>query len=678
MLTRCLMQKKILILVPFFAIFLSACSFSLAEDVAPPPGSQQQASTQPSAAVVSSSFYPMVPPDPENGAVVYAEYCQSCHGEKGLGNGPSSSRSAVPVGAIGTIEIARPSLPSEWYELVANGDLERGMPPFNQLSDRQKWDVIAYVYTLSAPSDVLSLGKELYSEFCAACHGVTGHGDGVMAGGLPASPSDFTDQEWMSGLSMAGMFEVISNGAGGTMPAFSGELSEDERWALTAYLRSLTFAISAAEIASSAYPAPASSAPAAALPEDSGQATPASVESSQAYPEPAESLQAYPEPVVEVTDILTAVGSVRVELLYASGEPVTSAASVTLYGFDNMQNTYSQTLSSGEAGVYTFENVEMPVGRAFIVGAEYAGGTYGSEVMVAEDGASELTMQVQVYESSSDASVLTTDRLHIFLDFAQEGLVQVVEVFVISNPSNFSIVPAEPGGPVVTFLIPEAATNLLFQDGALGERYLEVPGGFADTVTVQPGAGQYQVVFAYNLPYPGKLDFSQTMSMQVDAVVIMLPDTGVKVKGEQVTDEGTRDMQDSVYHQYSSLGVRAGRKLQFSISGSPKTGAQPVTTSSTQNIAIGLGVFGVALVGSGIWLYLRNRKQQAVETAAELEGASPSSTSQPELQDPDTLMDAIIALDDLYRAGKLPEEAYLQRRDELKAQLKQAMDGHQG
>jgi hypothetical protein len=36
-------------------------------------------------------------------------------------------------------------------------------------------------------------------------------------------------------------------------------------------------------------------------------------------------------------------------------------------------------------------------------------------------------------------------------------------------------------------------------------------------------------------------------------------------------------------------------------------------------------------------------------------------------------MDAILALDDLYQEGKLPEEAYLQRRSELKARLEREL-----
>jgi hypothetical protein len=39
----------------------------------------------------------------------------------------------------------------------------------------------------------------------------------------------------------------------------------------------------------------------------------------------------------------------------------------------------------------------------------------------------------------------------------------------------------------------------------------------------------------------------------------------------------------------------------------------------------------------------------------------------------ESLMDAIIALDDLYRSGQLPEEAYQQRRAELKAKLKELL-----
>jgi hypothetical protein len=44
-------------------------------------------------------------------------------------------------------------------------------------------------------------------------------------------------------------------------------------------------------------------------------------------------------------------------------------------------------------------------------------------------------------------------------------------------------------------------------------------------------------------------------------------------------------------------------------------------------------------------------------------------------EDEETLMDAIIALDDQYRAGNLPEEAYLERRADLKEKLRKISQG---
>ena len=41
-----------------------------------------------------------------------------------------------------------------------------------------------------------------------------------------------------------------------------------------------------------------------------------------------------------------------------------------------------------------------------------------------------------------------------------------------------------------------------------------------------------------------------------------------------------------------------------------------------------------------------------------------------EFEDSESIMDAIIAIDELHRAGKLSDQAYKQRREELKDALK--------
>jgi hypothetical protein len=74
----------------------------------------------------------------------------------------------------------------------------------------------------------------------------------------------------------------------------------------------------------------------------------------------------------------------------------------------------------------------------------------------------------------------------------------------------------------------------------------------------------------------------------------------------------------------------------------------------------------------GVWLFSRTRREVVDDDFDE--DSSLETDVELDVEDADTLMDAIIALDDLYREGQLPEDAYLQRRAELKERLAKAMD----
>ena len=87
---------------------------------------------------------------------------------------------------------------------------------------------------------------------------------------------------------------------------------------------------------------------------------------------------------------------------------------------------------------------------------------------------------------------------------------------------------------------------------------------------------------------------------------------------------------------------------------------------------IGIGVFGVALIVAGIWIYRRSRPplEESEEDESEDLAEEDSAT---DLDSPETLMDAIITLDDQFQDGQLPESAYLERRAQLKERLRAIM-----
>ena len=80
-------------------------------------------------------------------------------------------------------------------------------------------------------------GAALFAANCASCHGEAGAGDGPLADSLPAPPANFTVHVPFHPDGV--LFAWISDGIRGTgMPAWSPQLSDQERWDLVNFLRS--------------------------------------------------------------------------------------------------------------------------------------------------------------------------------------------------------------------------------------------------------------------------------------------------------------------------------------------------------------------------------------------------------------------------------------------------------
>jgi mono/diheme cytochrome c family protein len=104
----------------------------------------------------------------------------------------------------------------------------------------------------------LAQGQQLYTTNCAACHGETGAGDGVFAndldqpetgehadmlpGKMTTRPTDFTDSEHVLAASPAHLQGKILRGGMGTgMPYWGPIFTEEQTWALVAYLWTFQF-----------------------------------------------------------------------------------------------------------------------------------------------------------------------------------------------------------------------------------------------------------------------------------------------------------------------------------------------------------------------------------------------------------------------------------------------------
>jgi len=90
---------------------------------------------------------------------------------------------------------------------------------------------------LSANKEAVEKGKAIYLDRCIDCHGKKGKGDGSGAADLETRPPDFT-QAQVRQQTDGQIFWKISEGRK-PMPGYGRKLSEEQRWQLVAYMRTL-------------------------------------------------------------------------------------------------------------------------------------------------------------------------------------------------------------------------------------------------------------------------------------------------------------------------------------------------------------------------------------------------------------------------------------------------------
>ena len=90
---------------------------------------------------------------------------------------------------------------------------------------------------LAGNTDVLKEGKSLYTSYCAPCHGEKGKGDGVAAASLSTKPADHSSA-YVQGQTDGALFWLITEG-NNPMPTYKQALSENQRWELVNYIRTL-------------------------------------------------------------------------------------------------------------------------------------------------------------------------------------------------------------------------------------------------------------------------------------------------------------------------------------------------------------------------------------------------------------------------------------------------------
>ncbi|HLA45896.1 MAG TPA: c-type cytochrome, partial [Aggregatilineales bacterium] len=145
--------QRLLIITAASSLILAACISTSSEP--------EIISTQ-----IVASPEPVQPPeqfDLVEGASLYASSCAPCHGETGLGDGPSAPAFSCEVPAFANFGATIDLL--EWFDTASNGKRSSDtciMPPWSgRLNQEQIWHAVAYAARLRFDDEQQTPGGDL-------------------------------------------------------------------------------------------------------------------------------------------------------------------------------------------------------------------------------------------------------------------------------------------------------------------------------------------------------------------------------------------------------------------------------------------------------------------------------------------------------------------------------------
>ena len=178
--------------------------------------------------------------DLAEGRMLYEKSCASCHGLRGLGDGPAAAGLSPKPPAVGSALEMHDRGPALLFRIISVGIAGTPMTGFaGQLTPEQRWNVVSYLASLRSTPGAVAEGEGIFAQRCMQCHGILGAGDATVARGLSRLPPDLGSFAWQSERSDAQLAAAVRAGVPGTPMPPARDLTDAESRSVVAYLRTL-------------------------------------------------------------------------------------------------------------------------------------------------------------------------------------------------------------------------------------------------------------------------------------------------------------------------------------------------------------------------------------------------------------------------------------------------------
>ncbi len=343
------------------------------------------------------------------------------------------------------------------------------------------------------------------------------------------------------------------------------------------------------------------------------------------------------------------------------------------------------TTKADASGNFRFEGLDTGNQVFYRAEVTYSDVPFPSKFADFEPGATQLSLPLDIYETTSEDTAITIDRFHFIIMSDQPGTFAVLELYQFSNQGNRAYIGSldkDGQRETVRVALPEGAQNLTLQGGTLGIDFLQTDGGLVATSPVVPGSDTFDMALMYAIPYTGtSISLNRPLYYTTTSVNGLMLDAGEKLTSHALTLVGPRAVQNQTYLQYSGQNLKAGAVLPLQLDDLDKMKvASPATPDASNSPAAALPAGGDLSQTALLWLvmalggvalvvglaYPRLRPRLRGEVAAVSQMGDPTLERQ-------RLLLTLARLDQAYQAGRLNETVYRRVRARRKAELIEIM-----
>ncbi len=339
-----------------------------------------------------------------------------------------------------------------------------------------------------------------------------------------------------------------------------------------------------------------------------------------------------------------------------TGQAVSEPLDVMLHVLDqNYADTGMLHAQSLADGTFLFSDAPFDTNLQYAVMATFEGVTYFSDVVPVDTTSMQVSVDVPVYESTSDLTNVQVDQMHVLFNFAEDGM-ETKEIYILSNTGERTIKDVYQldvdKAATLEFPLPFDADFVFFKPDDQ-DRFVKLDGRFADTYPLLPGANSAQIMINYLVPFANGRSYNYTAPLNIVSMNFLVEEkSNVTLQGEGLAGPEHMTLDDGKsYLVYSYAHLRSGESLDITFTGDGET--NKAAGSSIPPVAVGVAVLGLALIGIGVWWWRKPDNSQNIDDD----------------QSNDTPLDDLILeiaqLDEKHELGQLDAQEHQHQRGEL-------------